>query len=225
MSTREDLIARRQQSGSNPRVHALGFDTPGKKRVQPATGTELQARRREAAERYLEIATALKIEAGVKRHDVCKELRGLAYCDSGVILAPEGRTRKQLYILAHECAHVALKHGHRRWRKNKPGHVVELEAEQWAHDALRRHGVPVPREMSRRARNYVGYWIAKYEQNGVVVTHEEALRFAGQLTPQRRRALRAIERRPPAPQSWWFRLLSCVFRRRRKSNLPQAPTY
>jgi hypothetical protein len=183
--------------------------------VQPATGEKLQARRREAAERYLEIATALKIEAGVKRHDVCKELRGLAYCDSGVIDAPEGRTRKQLYILAHECAHVALKHGQHRWRKNKPGHVVELEAERWAHDALRRHGVPVPRAMSRRARNYVSHWIAKDERNGVIVTHEEALRFAGRLTSQRRRALRNMPQSPPpfaSPLSWVRQLFSRVFR-------------
>jgi hypothetical protein len=211
MSTRDDLIARRQLLGSDPRVHAPGSDTPSRNRVQPATGKELQARRREAAERYLEIATVLKMEAGVKRHDVCKELRGLAYCDSGVILAPEGRTRKQLYILAHECAHVALKHGQRRWRKSKPGHVVELEAERWAHDALRRHGVPVPRAMSRGARNYVSHWIAKDERNGVFVTHEEALRFAGRLTPQRRRALRSI---PPfaSPLSWVRQLFSRVFR-------------
>ena len=216
MSTRDDRIARRRLSPRYPRVHTPQSDTPSKKRVQPATGQELQARRREAAERYLEIATALKVEAGVKRHDVCKELRGLAYFDSGVILAPEGRTRKQLYILAHECAHVALKHGQRRWRKNKPGHVMELEAEQWAHEALRRHGVPVPRDMSRGARNYVGHWIAKDERNGVVVTHEEALRFAGQLTSQRRRALRNMPQPPPpfaSPLSWVRQLFSRVFRR------------
>jgi hypothetical protein len=215
MSTRDELIAQRQLLGRDSCVHAPGSDTPSRKRVQPATGTELQARRREAAERYLEIATALKMEAGVKRHDVCKELRGLAYCDSGVIVAPEGRTRKQLYILAHECAHVALKHGQRRWRRNKPGHVVELEAEHWAHDALRRHGVPVPRAMSRRARNYVSQWIAKDERNGVIVTHEEALRFAGQLTSQRRRALRNKPQSPPpfaSPLSWVCQLFSRVFR-------------
>ena len=172
----------RRCTGNGPPARATANAIRTKKRVQPATGTELQARRRQAEERFLEIARALKAEAGVTRHDVCKELRGLAYCDSGIILAPEGRTRKQLYILAHECAHIALKHGEQRGRTRKPGHIEELEAEQWAHEALRRHGVPVPRAMSRRARNYVGYWIAKDERNGIVVSHEDALRFAGQIT-------------------------------------------
>ena len=184
--------------------------------LQPTTGEELLRRRRQAEAKFLQIAAALKAEAGITRHDVCKELRGLAWCDSGVILAPEGRTRKQLYILAHECAHVALKHGEQPDRARKPQHVEELEAEQWAHDALRRHGVPVPRVMTHGARRYVGHWIEKDERNGVVVTHEEALRFAGQLTPRRRRALRNRAQTPApvrSPQSWVARLLSRIFRR------------
>jgi hypothetical protein len=79
--------------------------------LQLITGEELQRRRRQAEAKFLQIAAALKVEAGISRHDVCKKLRGRAWCDSGVILAPEGRTRRQLYVLAHECAHVALKHG------------------------------------------------------------------------------------------------------------------
>lgn len=193
--------------------------TPKRKipgQLQPVTGEELLRRRRQAAAKFLQIAAALKAEAGITRHDVCKELRGLAWCDRGVILAPEGRTRKQLYVLAHECAHVALKHGRQRGRARKPQHVEELEAEHWAHDALRRHGVPVPRVMTHGARSYVGHWIEKDERNGVVVTHEEALRFAGQLTPRRRRALRNRAKTPApdsSPQSWIAQLLSRIFRR------------
>jgi hypothetical protein len=184
--------------------------------LQPITGAELQRRRRQAEAKFLQIAAALKAEDGITRHDVCKELRGLAWCDSGVILAPEGRTRKQLYILAHECAHVALKHGEQPDRARKPQHVEELEAEQWAHDALRRYGVPVPRVMTHGARRYVGHWIEKDERNGVIVTHEEALRFAGQLTPSRRRALRNKAQPPapvPSPQSWVAQFLSRIFQR------------
>ena len=36
--------------------------------------------------------------------------------------------------------------------------------------------------MMRRARGYVGHWIATDERNGIVVAYEEALRFAGQIS-------------------------------------------
>ncbi len=227
MSDRNDNIAGPQNAGDHPPSRETPNGSVTKKRVQPATADELQIRRRQGEQRFLQIARALKAEAGVTRHDVCKELRGLAYCDIGVILAPEGRTRKQLYILAHECAHIALKHGEQRGRTRKPGHVEELEAEQWAHEALRRYGVPVPRAMSRRARNYVGHWIAKDEHNGEVINNEEALRFAGQLSPRRRTALRKMAQ-ATAPgrshQSWLGQLLSRLFRRGRKGALPQVTT-
>ena len=214
MTDQTDRISPRHSS-SRAAGHSASRDgMRGRAAVRPATGEELQARRRDAAERFLRIAAALKAEAGVRRHDVCKELRGLAWCRSGVILAPEGRTRKQLYILAHECGHVALKHGSWRWRAPKPRHVEELEAEQWAHDALRRHGIPVPKKMTSRARWYVGHWIAKDERNGVVVPYEEALRFAGQLTKRRRTALRARSATPVRSHPTWIgRLLVRLFQR------------
>lgn len=121
----------------------------------------LKEARATAVARFLEIADALKREAGVKEHRVRKSLSGYAQPKTGVIVAPEGKTRKQLYILAHECAHIALDHVNR-----KPRHVEELEAEQWAHAALRRHGVPVPRSMTRRAHAYVGHKINQAKRRG-----------------------------------------------------------
>lgn len=112
---------------------------------------ELRAAREAATARFLAIAAALKAEAGVTEHVIRKSLSGVAYVRLGKIVAPEGRTRKQLYILAHECGHIALKHTPRQLR-----HVKEMEAEQWAHAALRRHGVAVPRSMTKRAKEYVG---------------------------------------------------------------------
>jgi hypothetical protein len=100
--------------------------------------------------KFLQIAELIKAEAGVTIHRIRKSLYGLAHHD-GSVDAPEGRTRKQLYILAHECAHIALKHTGSKLKK----HVRELQAEQWAHAALRRHGVPVPKAMTKRARGYV----------------------------------------------------------------------
>jgi hypothetical protein len=86
----------------------------------------------------LRIAEALKGEAGVTHHIIRKSLSGCAYW--GRIEVPEGKTRCQLYILAHECAHIVLGH---IGKARKPRHLEEVEAERWAHEALRRYGVAV----------------------------------------------------------------------------------
>jgi hypothetical protein len=64
-------------------------------------------REQKARDRYVEIATALKAEAGVRQHTEHKKMSGHAWMDTGHILAPTGTTRRQLYILAHECGHIA----------------------------------------------------------------------------------------------------------------------
>jgi hypothetical protein len=53
--------------------------------------------------------------------------RGHARPD-GVIRAPEGRTVKQLFVIAHEVGHVVMKH----YDSNKPRHVEEYEADKYA---------------------------------------------------------------------------------------------
>lgn len=135
--------------------------------------TDLIQARAKATERFLAIAALLKQEAGVVDHVICKSLSGYAY-RSGKISAPEGRTRKQLYILAHECAHIALKH----FDRSKPRHVEEYEAEMWAHAALRRHGVPVPRAMTQRAHRYVARKIIQAKHSGATRIDAAAARFA-----------------------------------------------
>jgi hypothetical protein len=94
----------------------------------------------------LVVAERIKAEAGVTHHrivdPICKDgyvSFGLAFPQRRVIHAPEGRTPEELYLLAHECAHVALRHDHQ-----KPRHVREYEAEMWAHAALQRYGVAIP---------------------------------------------------------------------------------
>jgi hypothetical protein len=94
----------------------------------------------------LAIAEAIKKEAGVLKHHVLAEADrndvrvryGWSFPTRRIIHAPEGRTDRELYTLAHECGHVAWRHNHRKplWRR-------EYEAEQWAHAALRRHGIAV----------------------------------------------------------------------------------
>jgi hypothetical protein len=122
---------------------------------------DLRAAREAAAAHYLKTAAAIKAEAGVLEHVVRASLSGWARVKARKITAPEGKTRKQLYILAHECAHVALAHASR-----KPRHLEEMEAEKWAHAALRRHGVAVPRAMTVRAKAYVARKIRQAVRSG-----------------------------------------------------------
>ncbi len=69
-------------------------------------------------------------------------------------------TARQLYILAHEVAHVVL--GHLEPENNKPSFVEEREAEDWAHAELRRLRVPVPKEETEGAEGYVAHHRRKY---------------------------------------------------------------
>lgn len=136
---------------------------------------DLQRARAEAARRFLEVAEAIKAEAGVSTHEVRKSLSGRAWSKDRRIQAPEGKTRKQLYILAHECGHVALGHGESR----KPKHRREYEAEQYAHEALRKHGISVPRSMTDRAKEYVRRKCRQAEKRGAKNLCAEAVAWSG----------------------------------------------
>ena len=98
----------------------------------------MAAARVEAKERYLEIAEAIKAEAGVRLHSVCDTLSSRCWAGVRIIEAPEGRTRRQLCVLAKACARVAL---HSAGKKmNMPKDVLDLEIARWAQEALSRHG-------------------------------------------------------------------------------------
>jgi hypothetical protein len=102
----------------------------------------------------------MKQEAGVTGHTVHQEdFGGLAYIGTGRIYSPEGRKIVQLYTLAHECGHIFLHNSGPGYVL--PGHVKEFEAESYAHQAFREHGMIVPRKLSASARNYVASWIGK----------------------------------------------------------------
>jgi len=73
----------------------------------------------------------------MRRHYTHKSISGLAWIGSGKILAPHGITRRQLYVLAHECGHIVLHSSAATW--NKPGHIKEHEAETYAHRAFERY--------------------------------------------------------------------------------------
>lgn len=139
--------------------------------LTPMSGAELRAARQAAAVRFEAIA-ALYLPSGwtVKYR---KSLTGSCWADGKEIEAPRPATRKSLYVFLHECAHAQL--GHQR---NKPSHVEELEAELWAHEKMREHGVPVPRTTTAQARSYVAYKIRQAEAHGARRIDPRARKFA-----------------------------------------------
>lgn len=144
-------------------------------------GERLQAARAAARDRYQLIALAIKMEAGVTRHYTHKSISGLAWSDKGRILAPEGITRRQLYVLAHECGHIVLHNTPAKW--SKPGHVKELEAEIYAHRTFQRYGLEVPARSSQWARQYVGQWIMRDKAEGIPIAREAAEFAQGHRSP------------------------------------------
>ena len=123
-------------------------------------GAEIRARIAANRAKRLRIADAMKREAGVTEHTVHKEdFGGVAYIGTGKISSPEGRKIVQLYTLAHECGHIFLHNSGPGYAF--PGHVKEFEAESYAHQAFREHGMTMPRKLSNWGRQYVASWIAK----------------------------------------------------------------
>jgi hypothetical protein len=120
-----------------------------------------------ARDRYLAIAGRLKAAAGITEHIEHKKVSGLAWLGTGRILAPAGITRRQLYVLAHECGHIVL-HS-RETKRKKPKHVIEHEAEVFAHRALRRYGLEVPEKSAMWARGYVAECIRADRAKGIPI--------------------------------------------------------
>src|SRR5215471_20150287 len=84
---------------------------------------------------------------------------------------------KILIHFLHECAHAHL--GHSYGRRSAPRHVMEMEAEKWAHEKMRENGVPVPRSMTKRAKEYVARKIDQAERRGAKKIDARARAFAG----------------------------------------------
>ena len=108
-------------------------------RNRPPTHRALRAAREAAAEQFLAIADAIKAEAGIRAHNVCHTLSSRSWAGMRVIEAPEGRTRRQLYVLAKACARVVL-HSEGKDR-GVPNDALDLEVARWAQGALQRYGL------------------------------------------------------------------------------------
>jgi len=108
-------------------------------RTRLKTSRVLQEAREAAAEQFLAIADAIKEEAGIRVHSICQSLTSRCWAGMRVIEAPEGRTRRQLYILARACARVVL---HSTGKdKGVPEDALDFEIARWAQDALARYGL------------------------------------------------------------------------------------
>lgn len=134
---------------------------------------DLQQVRRDAAARFY--AIGMSYLPADHTYKFRKRLSGCHWPDRKHIEAPKPVTRRALYIWLHECAHAIL--GHRRGGK-KPSHVIELEAEQWAHATMRKHGVPVPRSSTINAKAYVARKIRQAEKSGAKRIDPRARAFA-----------------------------------------------
>jgi hypothetical protein len=87
--------------------------------------------------------------------------------------AASGDTARALYVFLHECGHAHL---HLDSRKKR--HVEEMEAEKFAHEKMREHGVAVPRKETKQAKDYVARKIQQAMRSGAKRIDPEARRFA-----------------------------------------------
>jgi hypothetical protein len=156
--------------------------------VAPATwrwrdkGDVIRAKIAANRAKRLRIADAMKKEAGVTAHTVNKEdLGGHAYIGTGGIYSPEGRKIVQLYTLAHECGHIFLHNSGPGYAL--PSHVKEFEAESYAHQAFREHGMNVPRRLSNWGRQYVASCIDKDRAANIQIDPRAIAYAAGRLSP------------------------------------------
>jgi hypothetical protein len=164
------------------------------------TGADILAKIEANRIKRLRIADEMKREAGVVAHKDNGEFNGgVAWIDHGVIESPEGRKIVQLYTLAHECGHIFL-HSAGTTGRNLPAHVMEMEAESYAHQCLAHHGMHLPKRLTDHGRRYVGSWVAKDRAAGIKIDPRVLDYVSGERSP--------FEPLRVTPETW--RLGVCV---------------
>jgi hypothetical protein len=83
--------------------------------------------------------------------------------------------------LAHECGHIFLHNSGPGYAL--PTHVKEFEAESYAHQAFREHGMTLPRRLSTLGREYVASWIDKDRAANIPIDPRAVAYAAGRLSP------------------------------------------
>jgi len=135
---------------------------------------KLQQAKKAMAERCERVGKAILDEAGVKKVQYHDRLCGRAFVEDKLVFIPKPTTRRRLYVVAHEAGHVALNHS-----GNKPQHRKEYEAEKYAHDALRRHGISVPKKETQRGKRYVARKISQALRRGAKTIDRESFKWCG----------------------------------------------
>lgn len=180
------ILARAHGYVHRPRRHlatGAGGRSARRHELPVGKGDEIRARIAANAQKRFEIAEAMKAEAGVRAHDLTGERDGgIAWTDRARILAPAGENRVQLATLAHECGHVFL-HSPGSPGYYMPGHVKELEAECYAHQAFAAHGMRMPSQITNWGRAYVGQWVTNDRAVGIPIDPRAEAYAAGKLSP------------------------------------------
>jgi hypothetical protein len=147
------------------------------------TGEEIRAKIEENRQKRLAIGEAMKREAGVTGHEINRhDNSGWARLQTGLINSPEGQTIKKLWTLAHECGHVFL-HGDGKPGRSLPDHVMEMEAEMYAHQALHVYGMKTAKGRTDWGRWYVGTHVLKDRAAGIPIDPRVIDYVAGTRSP------------------------------------------
>jgi hypothetical protein len=83
--------------------------------------------------------------------------------------------------VAHECGHIFLHNDGVGY--HFPGHVKELEAESYAHQAFRQHGMTMPDGLTEWGRAYVGSWVEKDRAAGIPIDPRAVAYASGRRSP------------------------------------------
>jgi len=154
---------------------------------------KLRAGKRAMADRCRAVAEAIVKEAGVKRVvEIKPSQRAHAEVTAKAIYVQPPTTRRRLTTVAHECGHVALNHDRRH-----PSHRQEYEACKWGFEALRRHGIAVPRKEVEDGKRYVRQKIDQAIRRGAKRIDREAAKWCGYRLPSN---ITAVKHSPLPPK-------------------------
>lgn len=112
--------------------------------------------------RFLELARSEADRTGTRIRKWRSGLTGVSSATTREIETPKPVSRKSLYIFLHEVGHVVLEH-----RRGKRAYIEEYEAEKWAINRMGELGVPVPRAMRERAKEYVSHKVIESKRHGL----------------------------------------------------------
>ena len=112
---------------------------------------------RRAARDLVAIGREWVFQFGIHQVEDCGDpLKAVAHVDRREVFAPwPPSSLDDLFVLAHEIAHVVLRHRY----ESGTEYIIEFEAERFAVELFRQYGLKAPRRQIRRARANVCAWL------------------------------------------------------------------